>query len=315
MMIRWPLAITCLALLIAVGTGPTVLAQRVRSARPESKKLETRDGVKLSITYYPSSEEKDATPVVMLHDHKDTQGVFTSLASRLQAPTREDKHPSFAVVAVDLRGHGASTQQSMPDASNREINAAKLEKNDFIAMSVYDMEAVRGFLVGENDAHRLNLNKLCLLGVGMGGTVAVNWAATDWVAPPLLVGKQGQDVKALVLVSPQWRYRGVQMQQAMRVRDLKRGAAWMLIWGGEDSDASSDVRRIVKQLERFHPEPKSTQDAGKRGLQEIPLRTSLQGSNLLSQAGKPLEDRIIAFLTVQAAEKELPWIKRRDRIN
>jgi pimeloyl-ACP methyl ester carboxylesterase len=315
MTFRWPLASTFLVLAIATACASPVVAQRFRSARPEASKLDTQDGVKLSLTYYPSSEEKDATPVILLHDYKDTQGMFTSLAARLQTPGRDDKHKSFAVVTVDLRGHGASTQQTLPNGASGTIDAAKLEKNDFIAMSVYDMEAVRSFLVGENDEHHLNLNKLCLVGVGMGATVAVNWAARDWVAPPLLIGKQGQDVKALVLVSPRWKYRGVLMQQAMKVRPLKQNAAWMLIWGGEDSDAATDARRISKQLERYHPEPKSSQAARPRSFQQIPLRTTLQGSNLLSQAGKPLEDRMVEFLVQQVADQELPWIQRRNRLD
>jgi pimeloyl-ACP methyl ester carboxylesterase len=315
MRIRTPLVSFCLVLLVGTGAAPTAFAQRFRAAQPETSKLQTQDGVRLSLTYYPSSEEKGATPVVMLHDYKDTQGMFTSLASRLQSPTKEDKHSSFAVITVDLRGHGASTQQTLANGSVGEIDAAKLQKEDFIKMSLYDMEAVRGFLVGENDNEKLNLNKLCLVGVGMGATVAVNWAARDWVAPPLLVGKQGQDVKALVLVSPRWKYRGVTMQQAMRVRDMKQNAAWMLVWGGENPDATSDVRRISKQLERFHPEPESSQASRPRSFQEIPLRTSLQGSNLLGQVGKPLEDRIIEFLSQQVAEQELPLIKRRNRLD
>jgi len=251
----------------------------------------------------------------MLHDYKDTQGMFTSLASRLQTPAKGDKHPSFAVVTVDLRGHGASTQRTLRDGSMGEIDAAKLDKDDFIAMSLYDMESVRGFLVSENDEHQLNLNKLCLIGVGMGATVAVNWAARDWMAPPLMIGKQGQDVKALVLVSPEWKYRGVMLQQAMKIRAMKQNAAWMIIWGGEDSAATSDARRISKQLDRYHPEPKSSQASPPRSLQEIPVRTSLQGSSLLSQVGKPLEDAIVEFLSQQVAEQELPWIKRRNRLD
>ena len=79
--------------------------------------MQTKDGVDLSITYYASSVGKDATPVILLHDYKDTQGMFSSLAQRLQSPGEEDKHASFAVVTVDLRGHGASTKQATPDGS------------------------------------------------------------------------------------------------------------------------------------------------------------------------------------------------------
>ena len=159
-------------------------------------------------------------------------------------------------MTVDLRGHGASTRQTAPNGQTRQLDAAKLGRGDILAMAL-DMEAVRGFLVGKNDEGELNLNKLCLVGVGLGATVAVNWAAKDWSAPPLLIGKQGQDVKALVLVSPQWKYRGIMMQQGLQSPALKKGAAWLLIYGEQDTDQTADARRIYRQLERFHPEPEN----------------------------------------------------------
>jgi hypothetical protein len=142
--------------------------------------------------------------------------------------------------------------------------------------------------------------------------VAVNWAAQDWAAPPLLVGKQGQDVKALVLVSPRWKYRGIMLQQALRLATLKKGAAWMIIYGRQDADQATDARRIAKQLERFHPAPESAQ-APPIGLVERPIEnSSLKGSALLSQAGEMLEDNIIDFLTIHVASQELPWTQRRN---
>ena len=96
---------------------------------------------------------------------------------------------------VDLRAHGESTKQLVGDGGVVDLDPAKLWKEGLVAMSTLDMEAIRDFLVDKNDAGELNLNKLCMVGSGMGASVAVNWAANDWAAPPLAVGKQGQDVK------------------------------------------------------------------------------------------------------------------------
>lgn len=310
MTLRFPTTSRVLGLLsLSLGAAATLLTVPYAEAQgAEREKLATHDGVSLSTTYYPSQEEKEATPVVLLHDYKDTQGIFSSLAKKLQSPGVDEQRPSFAVLTVDLRGHGASTQQTAPNGTTRVLDAAKLERQDMAAMSVYDLETVRHFLVGENDAKRINLNELCLVGAGMGATVAVNWAARDWVAPPLLVGKQGQDVKALVLISPSWRFRGVSIQQAMRVQPMKQRAAWMIVYGDEDAEAVSDARRIVKQLDRFHDEEGS--------LREVSLESSLQGSSLFSQIGEPLEEEIIAFLTEQVANSEqFPWSQRRNRLD
>jgi pimeloyl-ACP methyl ester carboxylesterase len=314
-MILWRRSVLTLIVSVAVLPAMAHAQRSYRAAPPEAVKLETKDGVGLSITYYASTAGKDATPVVMLHDYKDTQGMFSSFASRLQSPERDEGRPSFAVVTVNLRGHGDSTKQTFPDGTTREIDAAKLGRLDIVAMTLADMEAVRSFLVGENDDQKLNLNKLCLVGVGMGATVAVNWAAEDWRAPPLLVGKQGQDAKALVLVSPRWKYRGVPMQQAL-VQLAKPRIAWMLIYGSEDAATRADETRIYKRLDRFHPEPEPSQAARKpRDLFEMPLQSGLQGGRLLGQAGSQVEDAIIKFLTVHVAEQEMPWIKRRNRLD
>jgi pimeloyl-ACP methyl ester carboxylesterase len=300
---------------------PAARAQRAfRAASAEAAKVQTKDGVELSVTYYPSRLAKDpalgkqVTPVVLLHDEKDTQGMFSSLVARFQASGQDPKQPSFAVVTVDLRGHGVSTRQTAPNGQTRQLDAAKINRADIIAMSKQDMEAVRGFLVGKNDGGELNLNKLCLVGVGLGATVAVNWAADDWAAPPLLIGKQGQDVKALVLVSPQWKYRGLMLQEALRLVDLKKNVAWMLIYGEQNAGQATDVKRIYRQLDRFHPEPQSAQ-APPRSLANVPFPSALEGSGLMSQVGEPIENNIVSFLTIQVASQELPWIKRRNRLD
>lgn len=307
-----------LAWLLTVSTAAH--GQRVvRGPAPEVAKLTTKDGVELSITYYPSRAAKDpaigkqVTPVVLLHDEKDTQGMFASLAAKLQAAGQPGGQSSFAVVTVDLRGHGASTRQTTFNGQTRQLDAAKLNRADLLAMSVQDMEAVRGYLVGKNDIGELNLNKLSLVGAGMGAMVAVNWAAEDWSAPPLAIGKQGQDVKALVLISPLWKFRGIPLQQGMRQADLKRSAAWLLIYGQQDSDQTADAKRIYRQLERYHPTPDATNGPPQR-LVEMPYESALEGSGLLSQLGTTIDDQIIAFLTTHVADQELPWSKRRNRL-
>jgi pimeloyl-ACP methyl ester carboxylesterase len=317
MICRWAWV---LAVVLVLPASVASAQRSIRTAPPEPAKVRTRDGVELSLNYYPSMAAQDptrgkqVTPVVLLHDEKDTQGVFSSLTARLQSAGADGKHPTFAVVTVDLRGHGASIRQTAPSGATRELDAAKLNRIDVLAMSAQDMEAVRGFLVGKNDAGELNLNKLCLVGVGLGATVAVNWAAQDWSAPPLLVGKQGQDVQALVLISPHWKVRGVALQQAMRRPDLKQQVAWMLAYGEQNPSQAADANRILRQLERHHPEPESAQ-APPRRLVSLPFPSALEGNGLVSQVGAPLEDKVVEFLTVHVADQDVPWIKRRNRLD
>jgi pimeloyl-ACP methyl ester carboxylesterase len=319
----WPVLVSIALTLLAPRA---TYAQRAgRSAPPVPIKLQTKDGVELSITYYASTVGKDATPVVLLHDYKDTQGTFSSLAQRLQSPGEEDKYASFAVVTVDLRGHGASTKQATPDGASRDIDAAKLSKDDVLAMSgLYgEMEAVRNFLVDKNDKEELNLNRLCLVGLGMGATVAVNWAAQDWSTPSLTVGKQSQDVKALVLISPRWKDHGVTLQDALKFTPFKQSVAWMIVVGDpdagpkesgggrQDNGAKADATRIYNQLDKLHPETVSGKNGKPRDLLMLRAPATLQGGKLFTQLGPKLEDQIIDFLSDHVTKTDWPWIKRR----
>jgi pimeloyl-ACP methyl ester carboxylesterase len=263
-----------------------------------------------------SAPAKQVTPVVMLHDYKETRGVFNSFARRLQAPTaNEPPRPSFAVIAVDLRAHGDSTRQIFPDGSQVDLDASKLNRDELLAMAALDMEAVRGFLIVKNDSGELNLNKLCLLGAGMGASVAANWAMRDWAAPPLAVVRQGQDVKGLVLLSPRWTFRGLSMQQPMRFAALKEYVAWMLVYGEQDSRVKADVNRIERQLEPFHPESQAAGTQRPRGLAMVAWPSNLQGSKLLSKVGAPIEDQIIEFLVLNVAGRgNQPWNRRLDKL-
>ena len=282
----------------------------------ESKNLtlETKDGVKLAITYYPSASKEQALPVVILHDQQDSRVAYDAIARKLQQPHGEDGE-SFAVITVDLRGHGGSTKQQLRNGTARELDAAKLKQSDFEAMVQYDMKAVRTFLVGKNDQGEINLNELSIIGVGLGASVATIWAAHDWAYPPLAVGKQGQDVKALVLVSPRWKNKGLLIQQAVQQRGVQREIALIMIYGRDNSKVRADIRRIKKQVEKYHPEPESVDDKP-RDLVGLGVPTSLQGDKLLQEVGfrDKIAERISDFLNLHVAQEDHEWLKRRNRI-
>ena len=310
--------VATLCSVVVLSTAPTLAQRRPpKAAEPTVVTMKTKDGIELTGTYYPSSAGKDATPVVLLPDWKDSRAVYDQLARRMQAPrqprdgSRGDDHESFAVLSVDLRGHGDSTKQRGPGGATRELDAARLDRNDLNAMVQYDMNAVRNFLVDENDAGKLNINKLSIVGAGLGASVAVNWAALDWSFPPLAVGKQGQDVKGLVLISPQWSYKGLQMNKALRQPGVREKVAFLIMYGAGDRSNAADAKRIEKQLERYHPVPASLPEGQPHSLTLLSPETKLQGTKFLTHGGAPAEEAIIKFLSVNVADKDYEWTQRR----
>ena len=112
-----------------------------------------------------------------------------------------------------MRGHGKSTAVMIPAAERIEkINVKEREfrAGDFAAMISSDLETVKDFLMEEHNAEKLNIDKLCVVGVGeMGSLLAAGWTQRNWSWPVLATGKQGQYVKALVLISPETNFRGL----------------------------------------------------------------------------------------------------------
>lgn len=291
------------------------------SAPAETTSVVTKDGVPIHLTYFPANarpgtpDAKQVAPVVLLHDHKETRAIYNALAQQLQSGgDARKKRPSFAAVVVDLRGHGESTSQVLADGSQLDLDAARLTKPGLQAMAALDMEAVRSFLIEKNDAGELNLNKLCILGAGMSASVAANWALQDWTAPPLSIGKQGQDVKALILISPRWSYNGLSFQGPLRFRPLKENVAWLLMYGAEDPKVKADVERIRKQLARFHPEASDPASQAASSLQVVEWPSKLQGSTLVTRLGAQVDPKIIDFLVNQVAKRQQPWTSRLNRL-
>jgi pimeloyl-ACP methyl ester carboxylesterase len=315
---RWK--VVWLLVLAAQQSQLASLMPRTASAA-EVVSLATRDGVLLKVSYFPgtarkgSPQAKQTTPVVFVHDFKGSRAVFANLIQKLQAIGKdkgEGDRPSFAAVTVDMRAHGESTK--LANNAQIELTPTKLIKDDFVAMASNDMDAVRSFLVQKNDEGELNLNKLCLVGSGMGASVAANWALVDWSYEPLAVGKQGQDVKAIVMISPRWTYNGLTMQVPMKSLALKKNVAWMIVYGDKDPKFQTDALKINRQLEKLHPATDATGAKRTSGFTPLKLNTRLQGDSLLTQMGGSVDDQIVQFLTKNVAETQQDWISRRNRL-
>lgn len=277
----------------AADTPPGNAAGATDKDVPEERLVElpTADGLNLKAMYYPSTKGKEAVTVVLLHMYRGDRGDWHRFAKLLQA---EDDH---AVLVPDLRGHGESTEGG--------ISADRLRPADILAMAEFDVDAARKFLVAQNDEEKLNLEKLCLVGAEMGALVAVNWSAKDWSYPPLATGKQGQTVKALVLLSPEWSFRGAHVTDAMQTAALERELAMMILTGRNDNKALRAARRFESALLRTRPHESDT-DVEKQTFFFETLDTSLQGTKLLGQ-NLAVEELVREFLRLRLVNQDLAW--------
>jgi pimeloyl-ACP methyl ester carboxylesterase len=294
-----PRVVWMLAVILGLLPGQGLADEQPEKIQPpEDITLRTGDGVSILATYYPGTLGKHAAAVILLHSSKSTRGDFAPLALRLQ-------QSGHAVVALDLRGYGESA---------RPIErAGELKSVDYLAMSDRggDVEAVKSFLLAKNNAGELNIEKLGVVGVEMGAVVALNWALLDWSWPPLTTGKQGQDVKGLVLVSPEWSFKGLRINDAVADPVLRADVAMMIIAGKQGSKALQDARRIYNSLERFHPLP-PPEASDKQTLWLRTPATSLQGMPLLNEKSLKLQQDISKFVELRLAKLAIPWSERRN---
>lgn len=287
---------------------------------PEPVDIDTRDGVTLRGTYYPPTTPVRAPIAVLLGDQGESRAMLEPLALSLQTPhgtvgdrqaEKKDRPTPWAVLTVDLRGQGDSVRGRTPTGERRDLGGVKLSRQTLTAMVKQDLEAVRRFLVAKNDAGEINLNRMAYVGVGMGALVATNAAAVDWSVLQLNTGKQGQDVKALALVSPPWSLKGVGVLNALRQPGVQSEVAVMLLYGGDDRKSASAAERIYKQLAKGRPEmPAPTRD-DLPALLDVGGPSKMRGSAWLKEAGRDAERLIGQFLQQHVAGPEFAWTKRR----
>lgn len=268
--------------------------------------LETKDGVLLQCTWYPGKPSKKTVPVVLVHGLEGQRKEWDSLAATLSKA-------GHAVLTVDLRGHGESMKARV-NGVLVDIKPDRFNKNDYANMVVFDLEAVKKHLMAEHNAGNINIELLCLIGSEEGALFATNFAARDWSWPQLPALKQGQDVRAMVLISPEQNVRGYMMDLNSLPRNSTTGeVSTMIIVGKMNIGDYGDAKRLHNAFSRFHlPEPATPED--KKDKQDLILYgadTKLKGTKLL-QPDLNLDGVILKFIEYRLTNKEMnyPWRNR-----
>jgi hypothetical protein len=279
----------------ASGQTPKVTSQDLT--------LEAKDGAEIKITYFKSPAGQESPVVIMLHGKGGNRLVWKSMAEFLQQKLE------FAVITVDLRGHGESSGGAGTTGKKADSN---VKARDYAAMIEFDMEAVKKFTFEENQAKNLNMNKIAIVAADMSTPVAVAYTEYDWAKTPYddavtpeLQTPRGRDVQALVLLSPEYNAPGLPISKSLgTIRLLERP---VLICVGDKNPA--DLKEAKKVHEALAPRTvKSPQIVYK----QYPVK--LTGTNLLGADQKTEED-LVNFLFEHVKKLKGQWRDRKSKLD
>lgn len=272
---------------------------------PESITRATKDGVRLHFTYYGGTLGKKAVPVIMLHGWGGQGSDYEALALRLQAA-------GHAAVTVDLRGFGRSKTVQTPSGDVKDLDPDSFRAAAIQSMTA-DVETVRKFLLEKNNEGQLNIEALCVIGADFSTIVALNWARYNWEQPVLPAYKLGQDVKALVLLSPVAAFKGATNREALTNQVVKSRLSTLIVAGEEDPKPFAEAKRLHTSLKAFHVKPTSENQKDKLDLFFVHPATSLQGTQLLGD-GLKVPEQILGFINLRLVSKldDFTWQDRQN---
>ena len=319
-----PLCVAALLLVSAAESWAAEVAATASGQAVEELQLETSDGIRIAAWYYPVPEDaKAVATVILVHDLEGSHKTVDNLARNLQ-------RAGCAVVAPDLRCHGGSG--SRPAAltgsggTGDSADPRLLKKIDLESMAAAtggrlrdqsalrgEIEAVRNWIKQKSDAGTLDIDRLCVVGCGLGATLASMWTAADWNWPPTTTGPQGQQVRALALISPVWATKGVSMSVPLASEALQHRIPILVLAGRNDRDAT----RLFEQLKRFRPTAWFQQRAAGQAAEKakdledpadgtaffIQTDTSLTADKLANDPALNVADQIKTFFALALARK------------
>jgi len=240
-----------------VATQPPAIGRPAIEHTGKPVGFTTDDNLVIAGTWYGPSRKGESAPVViLLHMYQGSRSDFTPLVPALL-------RAGFAVLAVDLRGHGESVG---PPAMKLAERVAQRDRELFANMH-RDVAAAYQWIRAQSD---VDLARFALVGASVGCSVALDYAARD------------RSVDAVVCLTPGASYLGLDAVESLR----KYGDRPLLI--------------LVSQAERASVDP-IKHAAAKATLQVVPgpapgqNEISLHGTRMLGKA-LGVEDQIAQFI-------------------
>jgi dienelactone hydrolase len=141
----------------------TVLAPAPAGAK--AVRIATNDGWQLAAWYWPPKNTKVKAPgIILLHQRGADKSSWGSIPAKLLA---ED----YAVLAIDLRGHGETL-----DPQGQSVPLAALKEADYLAM-LNDVAAAREYLAAQPS---VNGERMAIIGASIGANLAIMYASKDY---------------------------------------------------------------------------------------------------------------------------------------
>ncbi|QDU66983.1 alpha/beta hydrolase [Engelhardtia mirabilis] len=204
----------------SIAVGPPIvarpLAQRGRTGL-EPVALRTSDKIALKGDFYaPREDDRRAPAVLLIHGAGSDRSTLTDMAEGLQ-------RANFAVLTLDLRGHGESVAENL-DWSDMDAEARKT----LWAFATRDVDTAARWLSQHEGIHSTNLT---VIGVGAGGALAVRHAAHD------------ENVRCVGIVGLESELYGFDLTSDLR--DVE-GLPVMIVAGRDQRDAADE---LVEEVE------------------------------------------------------------------
>ncbi|MCA9034426.1 MAG: hypothetical protein KDA91_04805 [Planctomycetaceae bacterium] len=289
-----------------------VLAQNTGSAAKktpgEDMVLRAGDGFPIHITYFAGNGGKESPVAVLLPSTEGPDAANARNRRAWQDTALALQKDGYAVVTVDLRKHG----DSIPDVEDK--SAIKLLPTDHTAMAALDLEAVKSFLMEQHQAEQLNVRKMGIVAAGSSCIVASAFAVEDWAKKPYkdapLLAQQtprGQDVRAIVMLSPKGNVKGLNSARAMKALGALPVAAYILA-STQDKAEIRDADKLFKSLEL-----KGEEFDEVRKITRAPIAQSAEQFIEGKEAETTIR-LIKEFFKKNLKELEEPWRSRKSRL-
>jgi alpha-beta hydrolase superfamily lysophospholipase len=173
--------------------------------------FQTKDGVTIIGNYFKPLK-KQSPVFLLLHMMPATKESWNEFASLIQKN-------GYAALAIDLRGHGEST----------DMNGMRIDYREFIDEehrgSMKDIVSAIEFLAGQDG---VDISRIAIAGASIGANLAL-WQASIY-----------KDVRLIMLLSPGLNYRGIQADELAK---RFKGPAHIMASEG-DSYAADSSRKL-----------------------------------------------------------------------